>query len=513
MFDKILIANRGEIALRIIRACKELGVKTTTVFSEADRRSLHVRYADEAYLLGPPPPAESYLNINKIIEIALKAGVEAVHSGYGFLAENSEFAAGCEKNNLVFIGPSSGTLKLTGNKLECRRKMKQAGVPVIAGGDDVVSTVQEASAIAETVGFPVLLKSVFGGGGRGIRVANTPAELSEVFEATQREALLSFGRFGVYVEKLLASPRHIEFQILSDEKGNVVHLGERECSIQRRFQKLVEISPSPVVDASTRERVGELAVRAAKTVSYRNAGTVEFIVNGKMQFYFIEMNSRLQVEHPVTELVAGLDLVKTQLRIACGEGLDFDQSSVHLTGCAIECRINAEDPYNDFLPSAGVVSSYHPPSGPGVRVDSALYSGCEVPIYYDSLVAKLVAHGGSFEEARVRMRNALTEYVIEGIATTMPLHQAIIANPYFAKGAISTSFIQDRLPDFDKPRNGPVSAETEELAVMAAAIHLLGRVKAPKPLPSAKPSGSTGWRGSYAHGNPQPSTSRFADDF
>ncbi|MBI4258593.1 MAG: acetyl-CoA carboxylase biotin carboxylase subunit [Thaumarchaeota archaeon] len=515
MFDKVLIANRGEIALRVIRACRELSIRTVAIYSEVDDKSLHVRFADESYWIGAPPPAESYLNIGKIIETASKAGVDAIHPGYGFLAENADFAEACEKNGIVFVGSRSTTLRLGGNKVECRNRMKQEGIPVVSGGESIIDDEHEALALAEEIGWPVLLKSAFGGGGRGIRTVRSREELKEAFSAAHREALSAFGKFGVYVEKYIENPRHIEFQIVSDGKGKVVHLAERECSIQRRFQKLVEMSPSPVVDASIRERVGALAVKAAKAVSYLNAGTVEFIVDKGMNFYFIEMNSRLQVEHPITEMVTGLDLVKQQFQIAAGEGLNLSQEDVRLRGCAIECRINAEDPLNSFLPSAGLVSRYHPPSGPGVRVDSALYSGYEVPVHYDSLIAKLIAYGGDFEEARLRMKNALREYVIDGVATTIPLHQFIMEDTDFRRGDLSTDFLQRRLPNPEKLKaKQRVNSEIEETAAAIAALYLVNKGRKPvRTAAEVRSRNVNGWRSSHAYSNRWPEGWRHAEDF
>ena len=514
MFGKVLIANRGEIAVRVVRACHELGVQTVTVYSDADTESLHVRYADEAYPLGPSPPAESYLNIEKIVSAALQAGADAIHPGYGFLAENHEFAEACEKRGIAFIGPPSSTLRLTGDKIESRRIMRSVGVPTLPGGDRLLDSVDEASSAAEETGWPVLLKSAYGGGGRGIRIVRSRKELQDAFDAAERESLSAFGKRGVYVEKYLENPRHIEFQIISDRDGNTIHLGERECSIQRRFQKLIEISPSPLVDPDTRHRVGALAVKAAKAVSYVNAGTVEFVVDERKNFYFIEVNARLQVEHPVTELVTGVDLVKAQIRIACGEDPDAVQAEVQPRGWAIECRINAEDPYNNFLPSSGVVSYYHQPGGPGVRVDTALYSGYDVPTYYDSLVAKLVTYGRTFEEARGRMRNALAEYLIEGIATTIPLHKVIIDDPYFARGVLSTSFLETRVPDLAKVKAEATStSELQEVAAAAAAVYLVTRKG--KDVPPAPVGGSrevVGWRRRNDYTGRSPPTPRYSED-
>ena len=442
LISSVLIANRGEIALRVIRACKELNIKSIALYSDEDLRSKHVKSADEAYYLGPPAPTKSYLNIDKIIEIAESAGAEAIHPGYGFLSENETFAAKCEEKGIIFIGPTSNAMALTGDKMKCKEIMKKAEVPTIPGSDDILEEVDKAVEIAEEAGYPVLLKSAYGGGGRGIRFANNEKKLREEFEMASAESRAAFGKSGLYVEKFLQGIRHIEFQLARDSNGNCTHLFERECSIQRRHQKLIEYSPSSVVDKKTRSKIGEIAVRAVESVDYLNAGTAEFLRDEMGNFYFIEVNSRLQVEHPVTELVTGIDLVKLQIRIACGEEIPFKQSDLTLNGSAIECRINAEDPLHDFVPSVGFVPDCNLPYGPGVRVDTYLYPRCNVSGYYDSLVAKLITWGQDFNEARVRMFNALDEFMIEGISTTIPLYRTIMHEKNFIEGNISTDYLE-----------------------------------------------------------------------
>jgi len=442
LISSVLIANRGEIAVRVIRACKELDIKSIALYSDEDLRSKHVKSADEAYYLGPPAPTKSYLNIDKIIEIAESAGAEAIHPGYGFLSENETFAAKCEEKGIIFIGPTSNAMALTGDKMKCKEIMKKAEVPTIPGSDDILEEVDKAVEIAEEAGYPVLLKSAYGGGGRGIRFADNEKKLREEFEMASAESRAAFGKSGLYVEKFLQGIRHIEFQLARDSNGNCTHLFERECSIQRRHQKLIEYSPSSVVDKKTRSKIGEIAVRAAESVDYLNAGTAEFLRDKMGNFYFIEVNSRLQVEHPVTELVTGTDLVKLQIRIACGEEIPFKQSDLTLNGSAIECRINAEDPLHDFVPSVGLVPDCNLPYGPGVRVDTYLYPRCNVSGYYDSLVAKLITWGQDFNEARVRMSSALDEFMIEGISTTIPLYRTIMHEKNFIEGNISTDYLE-----------------------------------------------------------------------
>lgn len=482
----ILIANRGEIALRVIRACKELGIKSIAIYSDEDVRAIHVKRADEAYHIGPAAPAQSYLNMPKIIETAVAAGADAIHPGYGFLSENENFPELCDKNGMIFIGPTSKAMDLTGDKMKCKAVMKKAKVPTVPGSDGIVSDVEKAADIAHEAGYPVLLKSAFGGGGRGIRLANDEKQLRQEFEMASAESKAAFGKSALFVEKFLQKIRHIEFQLIRDSHGNGRHLFERECSIQRRHQKLIEMSPSPVVDQKTRERVGEIAVRAAAAVDYLNAGTAEFLRDPEGNFYFIEINSRLQVEHPVTELVTGLDLVKLQVAVAQGEEIPFKQEDLKMNGCAIECRVNAEDPFYDFAPSVGPVPYCNIPYGPGVRVDTYLYPGCTVSGFYDSLVAKLLTWGSNFDEARVRMRNALDEFVIEGINTTIPLYRTIMEEKNFIKGDLSTDYLE-RFKVFDRMNeDGKKQAEENASAAVAAALLHGELVKKGAPAKSAR---------------------------
>lgn len=445
MFQKVLIANRGEIALRIVRASKELGVKTVAVYSEADRESLHVQFADECHCIGPGAPTQSYLNINNIIEVAKTSRAEAIHPGYGFLAQIPAFAEACESNSILFIGPSSIVLKKMGNKLKARETMASARVPIIPGSMKALKNEREIINVADELGYPILIKAVYGGGGRGMRVVNSDSEVHQALELVKLEAEASFGNSEVYVEKKLANPRHLEFQVLADKKGNMIHLGERECSVQRKYQKLIEETPSPMMTEKLRKVVGETAVRAAKAVDYTNAGTVEFLVDKAGNFYFLEMNTRLQVEHVITEMVTGVDMVKQQIRIAAGEKLPYKQDEIKIKGHAINCRINSEDPYKDFTPCPGTITSYRAPGGPGVRVDSALYAGYNIPIFYDSLIAKLAVWGANRDEAVLRMKNALEEYQIEGVKTTIPLHKKILDNEYFRRGEIHTNFVREKI--------------------------------------------------------------------
>jgi acetyl-CoA/propionyl-CoA carboxylase len=470
--SSILIANRGEIALRVIRACRELGIKSLAVYSDEDTRAIHVRRADEAFHIGKAQAAESYLNMSKIIDLAKSSGADAIHPGYGFLSENENFAELCEKNGIIFIGPKSKAMEVTGDKMKCKAIMKKANVPSVPGSDGTLEDVEKAADIAHDAGYPVLLKSAFGGGGRGIRFANDEKELRQEFEIASAESKAAFGKSALFVEKYLQKIRHIEFQLVRDSHKNTRHLFERECSIQRRHQKLIEMAPSPVVDTKTRERIGEIAVRAAEAVDYLNAGTAEFLRDQEGNFYFIEINSRLQVEHPVTELVTGgIDLVKLQISIAQGEEIPFKQEDLKIHGCAIECRINAEDPFSDFAPSVGPVPNCNIPYGPGIRVDTYLYPGCNVSGYYDSLVAKLIAWGRDFEEARVRTKNALEEFTIEGINTTIPLYKTIMDEENFVKGEISTDYL-DKFRLIDK-MNQDAKARSKKVSSAAIAATLL----------------------------------------
>jgi acetyl-CoA carboxylase biotin carboxylase subunit len=443
MFRKILIANRGEIALRIIHASKELGLRTVAVYSEADRNALHVRFADEAVCIGPPRSSDSYLNIPAVISAAEITNVDAIHPGYGFLSENANFAEVCEASHITFIGPSSDMIRLMGEKDRARQKMAEVGVPIIPGSDGVVADEDAARSIADEIGYPLMIKAAEGGGGRGMRTVAGPDDLLAAFRTARTEAEQAFGSPAVYIERFIEHPRHIEFQVLGDQAGNVVHLGERECSIQRRHQKLIEESASPALDAETRDRVGAQVVAALQAIGYSNAGTVEFLRDESGRLYFIEMNTRIQVEHPVTEMRTGIDLVKAQMLLAAGVGLKDAIDGIEFRGHSMECRINAEDP-DTFRPSPGRISVFHVPGGPGVRVDTAAYADATIPPYYDSLIAKLVTHGRDRNEALARMRRALELFVIEGIQTTIPLHRRLLADPEFIAGRFDTGFL-DRL--------------------------------------------------------------------
>lgn len=445
MFRKILIANRGEIALRVLSACKELGISTVAVYSEADRHSLHVRFADEAICIGPPRSSESYLNIPQVISAAEVANVDAIHPGYGFLSENANFAEVCEASHITFIGPSPAIIRMMGEKDRARAEMGAAGLPIIPGSDGIVPDEDAAKKVAAEIGLPVMIKAAEGGGGRGMRIVRTKRELIPAFLTARAEAEQAFGSPNVYIEKLIEKPRHIEFQVLGDRHGNVIHLGERECSIQRRHQKLLEESPSTAVDSATRERIGCRVVAALRRVGYSNAGTVEFLRDDSGNLYFIEMNARIQVEHPVTEMVAQVDLVKAQIRVAAGERLEDAVGSFQRHGHAIECRINAEDP-ETFVPSPGRITTFRVPGGPGIRVDTAAHADAVIPPYYDSLVAKLIAHGRDRAEAIARMQCALDGFVVEGIKTTIPLHKRILADPDFVAGKFDTHFLERLAP-------------------------------------------------------------------
>jgi acetyl-CoA carboxylase biotin carboxylase subunit len=440
MFRKILIANRGEIALRIIWACRELGIKTVAVYSTADADSLHVRFADEEVCIGPPPNNESYLNVSAVISAAEITDAEAIHPGYGFLAENAHFAEVCRECGLTFIGPGPDVIRAMGDKAEARRTMMRAGVPTIPGSDGVIEDPEEGARLATSIGYPVLIKASAGGGGRGMRIAESPEEFERQFAAARAEAAAAFGVPDVYVEKLLVEPRHIEFQVLGDTHGNLVHLFERECSIQRRHQKLLEECPSAALDDRLRARMAAAALQAAAAVRYVNAGTVEFLLDARGEFYFIEMNTRIQVEHPVTEAVTDIDIVKEQIRVAAGEPLGFTQDDVKMSGHAIECRVNAENS-ETFRPSPGKITTFHPPGGPGIRLDTACYAEAVIPPYYDSLIAKVVARGTTRGEAILRMRRALDSFVVEGIDTNLALQQRILADEDFVRARISTGFM------------------------------------------------------------------------
>ena len=441
MFKKILIANRGEIALRIIRACKEMGIKTVAVHSTADANSLHVRFADQSVCIGPPKSADSYLNVPSIISAAEITDTEAIHPGYGFLAENSSFAEICNSTGMRFIGPSPESIKLMGDKAKARETAQKAGVPVLPGSNGVVTEESSAIEIARELGFPVIVKAAAGGGGKGMRVVMEEAGFANAFVMAQTEALAAFGNADVYIEKYILQPRHIEIQLIADEKGNTVYLGERECSIQRRHQKLIEEAPSVIVDEGLRRQMGEMAVAIARSVRYRNAGTIEFLMDEDRKFYFMEMNTRIQVEHPVTEMVTGIDLVKEQIRVAAGLPLSMTQDQIRVKGHSIECRINAEDP-EKFTPSPGTITAFNPPGGPGVRVETAAYTQYVIPPYYDSMIAKLIVHADTRDEAIMRMQRALDEFIIEGVKTTIPMHKKILSDPDFGKGDISTKFME-----------------------------------------------------------------------
>ena len=453
MFKKILIANRGEIALRIIHACRELGIKTVAVYSEADENSLHVRFADEDVCIGPPRSADSYLNVPAIISAAEITGADAIHPGYGFLSESAYLAEVCEACHIRFIGPDPSVIKLLGDKARAKKAMKKAGVPMLPGSDGPVDSEAKALSVAKDIGYPIIIKAVAGGGGRGMRIVRSAAELPNLLRTAQREAEAAFGNGDVYIEKYLENPRHIEFQVIGDHHGNLIHLGERECSIQRRHQKLIEESPSPVISEKIRRKMGSVVVDAAKAVQYTNAGTFEFLMEGEGRFYYMETNTRLQVEHPVTEMVTGMDLVKEQIRIAAGHKLSIKQSDVTFTGHAIECRINAEDP-ETFAPSPGVIHAWSVPGGPGVRVDTFAHAECTVSPYYDSMIAKIIVHGRDRAEAIARMRRTLEMTVIEGIKTSVPLDLKIINEPDFQAGRMSTGFMDRFMP---KPKDAKLA--------------------------------------------------------
>lgn len=442
MFSKILIANRGEIALRIIRACREMNIATVAVYSEVDRYSSHVRFADEAVCIGPASSSESYLNIPAIIAAAEITDVEAIHPGYGFLAENAHFAEVCESCNIKFIGPSPHAIRVMGDKVQAKETMRKSGVPLTPGSKGVVKTKEEAIEIAKKIKYPVIVKASAGGGGKGMRVCHNDVSLNSAFTIAQNEAEANFKNSAVYLEKYIEDPRHVEFQIMADHYGNVIHLGERDCSIQRRHQKLVEEAPSPALDQKLRKRMGEAAVKAAKSVGYRSVGTIEFLLDNKGEFYFMEMNTRIQVEHPVTEMITGIDIVKEQIKIAAGERIKVKQDDIKFTGHAIECRINAEDYENNFMPCPGTIEQLNLPGGLGVRVDTHIYQGYKISPYYDSMVAKLITYGKNRTEAINIMRRALEEFYVSPIKTTIGLHSKILRNPQFIQGKVSTHFLE-----------------------------------------------------------------------
>ena len=462
MFDKILIANRGEIAIRIMRACRELDVKSVAVYSDADEKSLYTNYADEKYPLGNPSPSQSYLNIEKIIATAIESGAEAIHPGYGFLAENPKLGEECERNSITLIGPTGKVIHQMGDKITSKQIMKKAGIPVIEGTTEGIDDVNEAKEIAANIGYPVIIKASAGGGGIGMREVFNEDEFERAFESTQSVAKTNFGDDTVFIEKYLQRPRHIEFQVLGDKHGNVIHVADRECSIQRRHQKLLEEAPSPIMTDELRERMGESAVKAAESINYTGAGTIEFMYeNGK--YYFLEMNTRIQVEHPITEIVTNTDLVQEQIKIAANEELEINQKDIIVRGHAIECRINAEDPLNDFAPTPGRITGYRSPGGPGVRLDSGVYMNYTIPTFYDSMISKLITSGSTRNNAINRMKRALSEYIILGVKTTIPFHKAVIRNPYFIEGDLNTHFIDEHKNKIDEEMQKVIEEDRENV--------------------------------------------------
>src|SRR5512146_904442 len=490
MFQRIVIANRGEIAVRILRACREMGIESVAVYSDVDRRALHVRKADYAYHIGPSQASESYLNAQKLIDVARRSGAQAIHPGYGFLSENANFARACEQAGVKFVGPTAAAMDMMGSKTRERQNMKKAGVPFVPGSEKGLESFEAAERLANQIGYPVMLKAAAGGGGKGMRVVPSAKDLRSALDSARSEAQRAFGDNEVYIEKLIVNPRHIEVQILADEHGNCVYLGERECSVQRRHQKVLEESPSPIVDSEMRRRMGEIAVRVARAAGYTNAGTVEFLVDENKNFYFLEMNTRLQVEHPVTELVTGLDLVQLQFRIASGEPLPFKQGDIQIRGHAIECRVYAEDPDNNFFPSPGQITRLISPSGPGIRRDSGMYEGWTVPLEYDPLLAKLIGYGTTRDDAIRRLQRALYEYFVGGIKTNIPLFRRILRDEDFRAGRLHTGFL-DRLLK-EKVELPPSTSEEIRIAALAAAIFAQGEQKSTvehtgEPMPGAAP--------------------------
>jgi acetyl-CoA carboxylase biotin carboxylase subunit len=491
---KVLIANRGEIAIRVIRACRELGIRTVAVYSDADRQALHVRYADEAYHIGPPAPRESYLVIDKLLDVAKRSGADAVHPGYGFLSEREAFAQACIDAGITFIGPRPHAIATMGDKQSARETVKKAGVPVIPGTEPGLTDEELGNAARDHVGFPLMVKAAAGGGGKGMRVVRSIEELPGALGAAHREAENAFGDGTVYLERLVEGARHIEFQILADMHGNTIHLGERECSIQRRHQKLVEESPSPFLDDDLRLRMGEMAVKAAQSVDYLNAGTIECLVDKDRNFYFLEMNTRIQVEHAVTEMVTGVDLVKEQIRIARGRRMSHTQDEIHINGHAIECRINAEDPFNRFLPSTGEIALHLPPTGPGVRLDSGIYAGYEVTPYYDSMLAKLIVWGASRSEAIRCLSRALKEYRIMGLKTNIPFHQKLVDSHHFISGKFDTSFVEH----YFNPSTDPARQVPEIAAILATLVEHHNKQQAAQIIsPNERDTSNWKWVGRY----------------
>lgn len=485
MFEKVLIANRGEIAIRVMRACRELDIKSVAVYSDADKNSLYTNYADESYPLGNPSPSKSYLNIEKIMDIALESGVDAIHPGYGFLAENPKFGEECEKNGIKLIGPSGDVINKMGDKITSKALMKKAGVPVIEGTPEGVTDIEEAKEIAKQIGYPVIVKASAGGGGIGMRAVYAEDELVQAIETTQSVASTNFGDSTVFIEKYLEKPRHIEFQLLADDHGNVIHVADRECSIQRRHQKLIEEAPSPIMTEELREQMGGSAVKAAEYIGYKSAGTVEFLYDNG-EYYFLEMNTRIQVEHPITELVTNTDLIKEQIKIANGDELTYEQKDITVNGHAIECRINAEDPLNDFSPNPGKITGYRSPGGPGVRLDSGVYMNYTIPTFYDSMISKLITYGRSRDDAINKMKRALSEYIILGVKTTIPFHKAVLRNPNFISGNLNTHFI-------DTNRK---SIETEMVNVIAEDLENVNKLKSTF-MPAKKMAAISAAMGSY----------------
>jgi acetyl-CoA carboxylase, biotin carboxylase subunit len=467
VFKKILIANRGEIAVRVLRACRDMGIAAVAVYSDVDRAALHVRKADEAYPIGAPAASESYLNIRKILDVTVRSGADAIHPGYGFLSENAKFAQACADAGVKFIGPTATAMEAMGSKTRARQAMEKAGVPFVPGTSRGVESFEEAEQVAARIGYPVMLKAAAGGGGKGMRLVQAPEQLKSSLEAARSEAERSFADSEVYIEKAIVNPRHIEMQVLADEHGNTVYLGERECSLQRRHQKVLEEAPSPIVDADMRRRMGEVSVRVAQAAGYTNAGTVEFLVDQERNFYFLEMNTRLQVEHPVTELITGLDLVQLQIRVAAGEKLPFTQDDVRLRGHAIECRIYAEDPDNNYFPSPGKITLLQEPAGPGIRIDSGMYESWTVPIDYDPLLAKLIGYGADREQAIARLTRALSEYFVGGIKTNISLFRRILREADFRAARLDTGFL-DRM--LKQPEDKPADSGAAELAAIAAGL-------------------------------------------